>query len=353
MGEIELLRYSAGMRIVVVRDDKLGDSILTTPLISGLSCTVPGANITAVCESMTRDVFAYHPGVAGTVIQKPFPTVWEGIRWGLSLRKCNPDAVLLTRRNGRAYTIGALLSGARQRISAVDPAKWYARLLTSNTWSVFNQRVNTAEHFLALGDCLTGSTIPRTPCSVFAGCSSSCDFDAGAGKPYIVLHLGTGGANAPWFPAHYEKVACSIVKDFGIQVVLTGANCESSLASRVAGKTGVISCVGCTSLRELAEVMRKAQAVVGVTTGAMHVASAVQTPSVVLFPKLSGDPVVWGPWMAPHRVVQPQSYCAGCTTRDCRPVQNECIESLTPESVLKALYSLLHEKEPDFMARSH
>src|SRR5690606_14965960 len=87
-----------------------------------------------------------------------------------------------------------------------------------------------------------------------------------------------------------------LVAATGLRVVLTGTIGERPVAGAVAQAMSapVIDLCGTTSIGTLAAVFARARLVVSNDTGAAHVAAAVGTPSVVVFPA-HGDPDRWAP----------------------------------------------------------
>ena len=94
---------------------------------------------------------------------------------------------------------------------------------------------------------------------------------------------------------------------------------------------------GRTDLPVLAHVLAGAAAVVAGNTGPLHLAAAVGTPVVAVFP-----PTValerWRPWRVPHVVLGDQDVpCAGCRSRTCPQPRQLCLDEATPAAVAAAV----------------
>jgi ADP-heptose:LPS heptosyltransferase len=88
---------------------------------------------------------------------------------------------------------------------------------------------------------------------------------------------------------------------------------------------------------QLAGVLADAAAVVCGNTGPMHLAAAVGTPVVAVFP-----PTVpvdrWRPWRVEHVVLGDQTVaCSGCRSRMCPLPRQICVDDVTPSAVDAAL----------------
>jgi ADP-heptose:LPS heptosyltransferase len=115
-----------------------------------------------------------------------------------------------------------------------------------------------------------------------------------SGRPTVV-HPGAASGARRWPAERFAAVARAEL-DAGRQVVVTGSPAEAGLAREVASRAGVSPdavLAGRTDLGSLAGVIAAAARVVSGDTGVAHLASALGTPSVVLFGPTS--PEHWGP----------------------------------------------------------
>ena len=95
------------------------------------------------------------------------------------------------------------------------------------------------------------------------------------------------------------------------------------------------------SLKHLAALTARAKLFIGVDSAPMHIAAAVQTPTVALFGP-SGE-LEWGPWRVPHRVVASSEHaCRPCGNDGCGGGKvSECLTRLSQEAVLSAVDALI------------
>lgn len=110
-----------------------------------------------------------------------------------------------------------------------------------------------------------------------------------------VVHPGAASPARRWPPERFAAVAAAEARS-GRGVVVTGSAAEGELARAVAAAAGVPDdrvLAGRTDLLGLVAVVAAAGRVVCGDTGVAHVATAVGTPSVVLFGPV--PPAEWGP----------------------------------------------------------
>ena len=125
-----------------------------------------------------------------------------------------------------------------------------------------------------------------------------------------VIHPGAASRARRWPPERFAAVARA-ERAAGRRVVVTGSRAEGALGRTVAAAAGLSSAdvlAGRLDLAELAGVVAAAGRVVCGDTGVAHLATALRTPSVVLFGPT--PPSAWGPppgrpW---HRVL----WAGGC-----------------------------------------
>jgi len=120
----------------------------------------------------------------------------------------------------------------------------------------------------------------------------------------VVLHPGAASGSRRWPAACWTALAAALVAG-GRDVVLTGSAAEADVTAEVAlraravvARSGPTSCVvvdtaGRCDLEQLAGLLAGARALVCGDTGVAHLATALATPSVLLFGPTS--PTAWGP----------------------------------------------------------
>lgn len=123
----------------------------------------------------------------------------------------------------------------------------------------------------------------------------------GAAVGATLLHPGAAAPARRWPPDRWAAVARAVA-DEGRRVVITGGRSEVALAERIAtaadlGDDAVLA--GRTPLRTLAAAVAAAESVVCGDTGVAHLATALGTPSVLLFGPT--PPARWGPLINARR----------------------------------------------------
>jgi len=157
---------------------------------------------------------------------------------------------------------------------------------------------------------------------------------------YVVVHPGATVPARAWSPDRNRALVARLVDD-GFNVVVTGSPAERALATYVADSLPqVVNAAGETTFAEFAAIIRDALAVICGNTSATHVASAVETPVVELFPPTI-PAARFHPWMVPHVLLgDQQAPCRGCRSRICPLEDQPCLAVVTVDDVVEALRTL-------------
>ncbi len=148
--------------------------------------------------------------------------------------------------------------------------------------------------------------------------------EAGVEGRFVVLHPGSGGSAERW-PLDRFLHLYNALEQSGVQVVISGSEKEGETIDQRSSELGlkVRNITGDTDLRTLAAALSLADVVVANSTGPLHLAAAVGTKVVGLYPgKAVMSPARWGPLGRHDRVLVPAS-------KECRCPPNECVCMLT------------------------
>jgi ADP-heptose:LPS heptosyltransferase len=113
-------------------------------------------------------------------------------------------------------------------------------------------------------------------------------------KKYVVVHPGARGTTRQWPPVYFAALADYCIEQ-GYTVVITGVKDEVDITTelRKCMKHAPIDLTGKTSLGAVALLIKNAFMLISNCTGVSHIASAFETPSVVI--SMDGEPERWAP----------------------------------------------------------
>ncbi|MEJ5250334.1 MAG: glycosyltransferase family 9 protein [Chthonomonadetes bacterium] len=340
-------------RVLVVRQDRLGDLLLTTPVATVLKKAVPECHITYMIRPHLHEIVEYNPNIDAVWHTAYSPPVSEWLHWIRKIRRERLDAIILGKPDSGAHTWIAALARIPVRVGSTH--KYYARFLTHNLPFDFHnppihevELVTTmAQHITSVPLQLERLYLPVLPLHEQQAEKLLQVSGINPVEPFFCVHPGTGGSSHSWYPERYGQVARKLSEATGWKAVVTGGNNEKALAEVVCHQAGevAVNFAGQTSVPVLGAVLRRAKLLVSGDTGAVHVAASVGTPCVVVHP-VSDYRIRekrWHPWMVPYRIVPATAMCPGCTPQKCAMGGESCKRSITADAVVEAALSLAHE----------
>jgi heptosyltransferase-1 len=159
------------------------------------------------------------------------------------------------------------------------------------------------------------------------------------GRTFAVLHPGTTWATKRWPLAAWAALAGELWRTRGLVSVVSWGSPRERLDAQEIVSGAVLDAALLappTDLRDLASLLSAAGLVVGADTGPMHLAVALEVPTVAVFG--ASDPRRNGPYGTPDAAVVTTLPlpCRPCLKRDCARLDLACLRTLTPDSVLAA-----------------
>ena len=314
-------------RVLWIRTDRLGETLLSLPAAAALEAALPGARLTLLVHPsmaplletlpwvdrvLTCDYAAIGPwwiravrlvrtlrphkfdvAVVSNPMKELHVAVWlagiprrvgYGRKWGRLLTHCVPDRKALGERHEVEYNLDL----AKASIDA-------PMLASAPQWQLPSLEREQAEVLRLLEQ---------------QGIPSS--------EPFIAVHPWTSNPLKQWPPARYQALVHAISQR--LPVVVIGGPEERGRVRDVLPSTPprVADLVGRLSMRQLAGLLQQARLLVSNDSGPVHLAAAVNTKTVVLFgtSEPAAGPRRWGPWGQGHTVI-------------CKPSMDEiCVEEV-------------------------
>lgn len=341
--------------IVALR--RIGDVLLTTPLIHSVRQRYPDAHIALLVFKGTGAILEGNTDIS-RVIEVPEKMKWPEIKafWREHGRQF--DWAIST-QSGDRPTLLAILAG-RKRAAFIPPEAgkaWWRKWLIQRpvVWDETPRHV--VERYLTLAQQVGASPVARLvpPRRLdFALAERLPERDTS--KPLAICHPMPMYAYKRW-PDLQWRLLIQKLLEAGYQVAVTGGPGDSekqalqTLLGPLSGQ--VLNLAGRFRLAELSEVLRQASLFFGTDTSVTHLAAANGIPVTAIFGPT--DPRIWGPWptsaadgvspwkaRGPHQVsgnitiIQDALPCVPCQQEGCDRHLNsrsECLQNITYDSV--------------------
>jgi heptosyltransferase-2 len=340
-------------RILVMRSDKIGDVVLSTPVLESLRRAFPNAYISLLVRPYTVSLVKDNPFIDGLLVydkQRIGRNPLRTLSFVLAVRRQRFDCVLILNPSVRTHII-AFLAGIPRRVGYDSKAGF---LLTDRVANTKHEgRKHESEYTLDLLRALgvdpgrPAISIVLNP-EILAWADEYLDrLGIAKGSRFCMINPGTNDLSRVWSPQRYAEVADSLVRDRGCKVIITSGRPDAAVARQVLGhmRQPGIDVIDKTSLIEQAAIISRCSLFISPDTGPMHIASALGVPVIALFGRK--DPGVgpqrWGPLSAGSRVVQKDVGCRECPAHKCRK-GFLCLQAIGVEDVLAAIDHILLDK---------
>ena len=332
---------------------KLGDFLMATPALAGLRLAHPDAEITLLLgPPQTGPCFA-DPALFNNILWDDAEKADAGLRGSYRLlrqiQERRFDAfVALNSRSHLAWI--CRLANIPRRIGSTG--KYHRALYTEN---VAQDRGSPDRHEIEFNyDLMRPLGVSGTPGPMIFPVTPEAEAEAerllcaarlDAEQPCIVLNPTYGGSSRALPADCFAQAARRLNCETGLPILLVGGAqdaAENACLARTIG-VGVHDLTGKTSVAVLAALLRQSALHISIDTGTMHLAAAMKTPCLTVFPFMEHweQRVRWRPWQTEQRLIGPRLRCSDCVPGKCRRTQNVCLDSIQPVEIAEAALELL------------
>ena len=301
--------------ILCIRTDNMGDVIMSAPAFRALKQTFD-ANITVLTSPMGSLITPFIPEIDRTII---FDIPWVKTNemradkslgeLVASLQKENFDAAAIF----TVYSQNPLPAAMIAYMAGIPLVLGYCR---ENPYALLSHWIPDKEPYgfiqhqverdlkmvetvgaRSIDDLLHLNISVEAEHSASQKIYSLCQSD-----DYLIFHPGVSEEKRMYPIEKWIEAGKLIIEKTGKTVVVTGSAAESEIASMVASGIGEGACAtaGKLSVEEFIGCVKNARWVVCVNTATVHIAAAVQTPSVVLYALTNPQHT---PWQSPSVVL--------------------------------------------------
>ena len=353
-------------RILVIVTRRIGDVLLTTPLIRSLKQAWPSARIDALVFKGTEGVLAGNPDVAGIIAVPARQSLRDAWRQ-LADHRSQYDVAISTSPSDRPTLYAWLTGHWRLGVMANGAKHAWKRVLLNATVPFENYNVHTVVQNLWLADALGLERCTDMPLMWSSEDESGLEalFPGHAEARYAVFHVYPKFTYKMWASEQWRELADTLHQR-GYRIVLSGSaeRCERDYVDNLAATFSAkpLNLAGELDFRRLYLLISRAQLYVGPDTVTTHLAAATGTSTVALFGP--SNPVKWGPWprgcnadTSPWSMrgtqfagnvalVQGFGACVPCLEEGCARCESSrsvCLQMLTAKTVLEAIDRLATE----------
>lgn len=338
-------RSSAIKRILVVQTAFLGDTVLSTGVVSPIRKHYPDAEIWMMTTPASAKLLSRDDRVKGFI---PFDKheLDSGplgmFRFAAKLKEKKFDVVYSIHRSARTAIV-LFLAQIPNRICFENAKLSF----------LYNRQVSRPHdlHDVLRNVAILSGTIPyeeekvelflRAPSAQEVGTEIREFF--GETRGVIAIAPGSVWNTKMWHWERYRELVVELLKD-EYRVALIGGEAEGEVCRKIAEGLNVKNFAGQTSLDELLFVVKESKLLICNDSMALHLASAFKVPNVSIFCATSPS-FGFGPWKNQAIVVEKEGLdCKPCRrhgSKVCPTGTEACMKNLSCQPVLAAARKLL------------
>ena len=323
----------------------IGDMIARLPAIEALKHAFPSAHMAIVIRDkpvlheITKDL----PYIDEIIIQnRPYKklALWQMWRFGWMLRKRQFDAVLIFGRSKFREPFLAYFSGAKIRIG-YETKKGIGRSLLTHVITAHpddHEIENIFKVIAPLGIQKPKNIQIHFPVQKAADSQMESFLKNHHLKPrrFVVLLTCANYSGRRWPKKRFSEIIDYLQQEFGLQSILVGSQQDRLYITQIieGAHSNAINLAGQTTLSQLAALLKKCALFIGVDSGPMHLAAALDVPIIALFGPSHFKR--WAPWQnhadIRHQIITKNLDCSPCSEK-CIHATHICMEQIELKDV--------------------
>ena len=328
-------------KILLIRTDRIGDVVLTTPCIELIRKAYPTIHISFLTTPQTAEILEDNPFLDEVIVydkKNLYKNFLRTIQFARALRKKSFDVSIALNPSNRNHWI-SFLAGIPKRIGYNRKSSY----VLTHTLPDLKGEGKKSESFYN-EDLLQFMDIsPKNSRNLAFHVSKRTQESVnhflklkGWTKPFAVMNVSASCPSKQWPSTYFSSLCDLILEKQGLFPILIGSEktCQE-VAKNMKQKAYILA--ESFSLKELGALLSEAKLHITADTGPMHLASAMKTPTLSLFGRTQPGlgPKRWAPLQGPHTILQKDIGCNPCLAHLCK-LDFDCLKALKVEEVYRA-----------------
>ncbi|MCX5697415.1 MAG: lipopolysaccharide heptosyltransferase II [Candidatus Omnitrophica bacterium] len=337
-------------RILIVRTDRIGDVVLSTPVIKAVRERYPSAYIAMMVSPYTKEIVEGNPYLDEVIIydKDTKHKSWRRtLEFARNLKKKRFDLALILHPTNRVHLV-TFLAGIKRRIG-YDRKLGF--LLTDR---IPHTKQSGQKHELEYNfDLLKVLGITPADKNIFVPIKSEAIQAVdellrreGIKEKDALLAINPG-ASCPskiWPAQRFAEVADRLAQGYGFKVLVVAGPKERPLAQDLITnmREKAIDLAGRLSLSQLAALLSRCSLFISNDSGPVHIGSAVGVPVISIFGRDQKglSPKRWGPVGKRDRFLHKPVGCIECLAHNCVR-EFKCMQAISTQDVLNVAEEIL------------
>ncbi len=337
-------------RILIVRTDRIGDVLLSTPVIKALRQKYPQAYISMMVAPYARDIVEGSPYLDEVIIYDKdikHKSWLRCLKFASRLKKRKFDLAIILHPTNRVHLL-TFLAGIPRLLGYNRKFGFLNNLVRVHTKQ--EGLKHEAEYNL---DLLCDLGISGKAQDLFMPIRPESeqwvkDFLVSQGiketDKILAINPGASCPSKIWPAGNFAKVAETLANRHNFKIIIVSGPKDIPIANMIAHKIGdrALNLSGKTSVSHLASMLKRCVLFISNDSGPVHIASSLGTPVISIFgrnqPGLS--PRRWGPLGRQGKYLHKDVGCVQCLAHNCKK-EFVCLRAISVEDVLSAAESML------------
>lgn len=341
-------------KILIVRLDRIGDVILSTPAIKALKEAYPDSYIAFMVRPYARDIVEGNPYLDEVIIYDKNGkerSISGNCRFILNLCKSKFDLAIILHPTARTHII-TFLAGIRIRIGYDKKLGFLLtkRIPHAKQFGLKHEIDYTLAILRYIGIDAKDRTLymPVNEKSEHKIKNLFKHSGVEDNDLVVAIHPGASCPSKRWRAEKFAEVANGLVKKYNAKVVIISGIKEKRFGDAVTNlvKFNSINLSGRTTVGDIASILRRSRLLISNDSGPVHIACAVGTPVISIFGRMERglSPARWGPTGERDVVIHKDVGCDICLAHNCK-IGFKCLEAITAEEVFEAADKILSGRE--------
>ncbi len=342
------------LKIGVIKPDGIGDAVLASPFFLGLRRHFKEAEIIAFMKKDGADILSGSHMFNRAVITEPAWLKYKktgivekvisffSVLFAVNSQKC--DILIGLRHRDRLSSLLLSLAFAKEKYGYDVSGMGFGINHKINPVSPDTHEADKNMEILKFITGMEYHIMPQITTDKEAEKSIKALLNKWKVKKYVVIHPVSGHSSKDWGAENYSALADGISR--GIKTVVIGAKNDME-AFNIRGRH-VLNLTGMLTIKETAALIKHACLVIGNDSAAVHIASALNIPSLTIF---SGAAMYeeFGAVGKKAFIITKSVPCRGCELKECTK-NHECMDIKT-QTVIDAAIRILYGKQKEKVIR--
>ncbi len=336
-------------RILVVRTDRIGDVILSTPVLKALRKNYPSAFISVMISPYTKDVVEGNPYIDEVIIydkDNKHKSWRRSIEFARRLKKRDFDLALILHPTNRVHIV-TFLAGIPRRVGYNHKLGF---LLTDKIKHTKQSGLKHETEYTL--DLLKPLGITASDNKLFIPLKDDAEEWARAflknegldrGNKILAINPGASCVSKIWPVERFAEAADRLIEENHFKVIIVGGLTDLSIAQSVISRmrNPIVDLAGKTTISQLASLIKRCSIFISNDSGPVHIASAVGTPVISIFGRSQKGlgPLRWAPVGKTSVFLHKPAGCIECLAHNCHR-EFICLKNITVDDLIREVRRL-------------